>query len=127
MPSPLSLDLRQRILAAYDEGHLTQQQVADRFSVSYGMVKKLVSQRRRIGEIGAQVYKCGAQPKITSTHREKLAQLLAHDPDLTLEELRNDLSLDCTVQAIHYVLKDMGISYKKRHFEPVNKTAKTSP
>ncbi|MEM9080213.1 MAG: hypothetical protein AAGC74_05910, partial [Verrucomicrobiota bacterium] len=80
----------------------------------------------RIGEIGPQVFKCGAQPKITSSHREKLAQFLEHDPDLTLEELREGLSLDCTVQAIHYVLEDMGISYKKRHFEQANKTEKMS-
>ena len=126
MPKALSLDLRKRILDAYDQGGVSQQRVAERFSVSHGMVKKLVRQRREIGEIGPQVYKCGAKPKITPDHRETLRKLLAQEPDLTLEELRKNLGVSCTIQAIHYVLKDMGISYKKRPSARVSKTVKTS-
>ncbi len=40
----LSLDLRQRILDAYAEGSRTRKEVADRFTVSLGMVKKLIQQ-----------------------------------------------------------------------------------
>ena len=47
----LSVDLRERILAAYDQGEATQAEVADRFRVSVGMVKKLVQQRRHTGDI----------------------------------------------------------------------------
>jgi transposase len=35
----LSLDLRERILACYDEGESTREEVAERFRVSLGMVK----------------------------------------------------------------------------------------
>ena len=49
-----SLDLRQRIVATYDEGKWTQDEVAKRFRVSLGMVKKLLQQRRRTGEIEAR-------------------------------------------------------------------------
>lgn len=127
MAKALSLDLRERILAAYDGGGLTQRQVAERFLVSVESVKKLLRQRRQTGEIGDGYYRCGAKPKITAAHREKLQQLLDEHPDLTLEQLREGLGLDCTVQAIHYVLKNMGISYKKRHSELANKTARTLP
>ncbi len=126
MAKPLSLDLRERIIAAYDLGGVTQQQVADRFAVSRESVKKLLRQRRELGDIRPQVYKNGAQPKITSAHRDILRKLLQKNPDLTLEDLREKLGVDCTIQAIHYVLKDMGISYKKRLSAPANKTAKTS-
>ena len=37
----LSLDLRERILAAYDAGEGSREEVAHRFRVSLGMVKKL--------------------------------------------------------------------------------------
>lgn len=127
MAEALSLDLRKRILAAYDEGGVTQKQVAKRFLVSVESVKKLLRQRRETGDIRDGYHRCGAKPKITPVHREQLQKLLDERPDLTLEQLRNELDLDCTVQAIHYVLKDMGISYKKRHFEPANRTAKTLP
>jgi hypothetical protein len=33
---------------------------------------------------------------------------------MTLAELREALGLKCTLPAIHYVLVDMGLTYKKR-------------
>ena len=39
--------------------------------------------------------------------------LLAQKPDMTLEELREALGLDCSLPAIHYVLSDMGLTNKK--------------
>jgi len=127
MAKALSLDLRERILAAYDAGGATQKEVAERFAVSVESVKKLLRQRRQTGEIRDGYYRCGAKPKITPVHRQRLQELLDERSDLTLEQLREALGLDCTVQAIHYALKDMGISYKKRRSEPANKTAKTLP
>jgi len=48
----ISMDLRERILAAYDEDKGTREDVARRFRVSLGMVKKLLQQRRHTGDIG---------------------------------------------------------------------------
>ena len=47
----LSIDLRERILAAYDAGEGTREEIATRFRVSLGMVKKLLQQRRTTGDI----------------------------------------------------------------------------
>ncbi|MBK8036204.1 MAG: hypothetical protein IPK22_03585 [Verrucomicrobiaceae bacterium] len=43
----LSLDLRQRIISTCDRGEGTQEQVARRFGVSYGMVKSCSSSGAR--------------------------------------------------------------------------------
>lgn len=123
----LSVDLRERILAAYDRGEGTRDQVARRFGVSLGMVKKLLQQRRQTGDISPRHHRSGRKPRIQASHRMKLRRLLGEKPDLTLEELRSALELDCTLQAIHYVLVDMGLTYKKRRSARANKTAKTSP
>ena len=48
----LSLDLRECILASYDNEEGTREAVAERYRVSLGMVKKLLQQRRHTGEIG---------------------------------------------------------------------------
>ena len=45
----LSMDLRERILASYDRGEGTRDQIASRYQVSLGMVKKLLQQRRHRG------------------------------------------------------------------------------
>ena len=55
----LSLDLRERILAAYDAKEGTRVDIATRFRVSLGMVKKLISQLRRGDGIGSLRHRCG--------------------------------------------------------------------
>lgn len=119
----ISLDLRERILATYDQGEETRETVARRFRVSVGMVKKLLQQRRRIGDLRPQHHRSGRKPRIVASHRQHLRTLLAKKPDLTLKELRTATGLACTLPAIHYVLAKLGLTYKKRHSAPVNKTA----
>lgn len=122
----ISLDLRERILATYDQGEETRATVARRFRVSVGMVKKLLQQRRRIGDLRPQHHRSGSKPRIVASHRQQLRTLLAKRPDLTLKELRTATGLACTLPAIHYVLAKLGLTYKKRHSAPANKTVPTS-
>ena len=122
----LSLDLRERILKAYEKGDTTRDQVARRFEVSLGMVKKLLARKKDGAEIGARYDRCGRKPKILESHRQRLRESLSRKPDMTLEELRKSLELDCTLPAIHYVLADMGLTYKKRLSMPASKADRTS-
>ena len=119
----ISLDLRERILATYDQGEETRETVARRFRVSVGMVKKLLQQRRRIGDLRPQHHRSGSKPRIVASHRQQMRTLLARKPDLTLKELRAATGLTCTLPAIHYVLVKLGLTYKKRHSAPANRTA----
>jgi len=112
------MDLRQRILNAYDRGDVSREQVANRFEVSLGMVKKLLQQRSRLGDIAPLHHRSGRKPIILDSHRRQMRLLLTKEPDLTLEEIRVRLGLECTIQAIHYVLDDMGLTYKKRRSAP---------
>jgi transposase len=114
----LSTDLRERIVAAYDRGDGTREQIADRYNVSLGMVKKLLQQRRRTGDIAPRHRFSGRKPKITRKHQEELKRLVDKQPDLTLEELREAIGVECTLPAIHYALGRMGLSLKKRRSTP---------
>ena len=122
----LSLDLRERILTSYDREEGTREAVAARYRVSLGMVKKLLQQRRRIGQIGAQHHRSGRKPMIVASHHRQLRGLLDGKPDLTLKELRAATGLACSLPAIHYALAKLGLTYKKRRSAPANKTAPTS-
>ena len=84
----LSLDLRERILASYDQEEGTREEVGRRYRVSLGMVKKLLQQRRRTGEIGPRHRFSGRKPMILTAHRRQMRTLLRQKPDLTLKELR---------------------------------------
>lgn len=110
----ISTDLRERIVAAYDRGDGTRQQIAARYDVSLGMVKKLLQQRRRTGDIKPRHRFSGRKPKITNEHQQRLRCLVTEHPDMTLEELRDAVGVKCTVPAIYYVLNRMGLPLKKR-------------
>lgn len=122
----ISLDLRERILAAYDADEGSREVVARRFRVSLGMVKKLLQQRRRLGDVRPQHHRSGRKPRIVASHQRQLRVLLDKKPDLTLKELRVATGLKCTLPAIHYVLVRMGLTYKKRRSMPASKTGPTS-
>ncbi len=122
-----SLDLRERILAAYDNDEGTRAEIAHRFRVSLGLVKKLLQQRRRTGDIAPRHRLSGRKPMIVATHRGQFRALLVRKNDLTLKELRAATGLTCSLQAINIVLGKMGLTYKKRHCVPASKTAPTSP
>jgi transposase len=121
----LSLDLRERILASYDHLEGTRQEIANRYRVSLGMVKKLLQQRKRTGEIAARHAYSGRKPIIVQAHENQMRTLLGQKPDMTLKELREAVGLDCSLPAIHYALNDMGLTYKKRHSALVSRTGRT--
>jgi len=122
----ISLDLRERILACYDQEEATREQVARRYRVSLGLVKKLLQQRRRTGDIAPRHRFSGRKPRILPAHHSQMRVLLERKPDLTLPELRAATGLKCTLPAIHYALKKLGLTYKKRHSAPANRTVRTS-
>jgi transposase len=122
----LSLDLRKRILTSYDKGEGTRDEIARRFCVSLGMVKKLLQQRRNTGCIKSRHHLAGRRKLIVAEHRMALRRHLKSRPDMTLAELREALGLECSLPAIHYVLTDMGLTYKKRRSVPPSRTARTS-
>jgi len=122
----ISLDFRERILAAYDAEEGTREDMARRFRVSLGMVKKLIQQRRHTGDIAPRHHLAGRKPLIVAEHQRQMRSLLGKKPDLTLKQLRDATALECSLQAIHVVLSKMGLTYKKRLSVPLSKTARTS-
>ncbi len=109
----LSLDLRERILDSYDAHEGTRQDMADRYKVSLGLVKKLIQRRKNTGDITPRHHFSGRKPKILETHRQRMKQELLRRPDLTLEQLRKTVAISCSLPAIHYALAAMNLTYKK--------------
>lgn len=125
MKKQLSLDLRERIVAACDAKEGTREEVAKRFKVSLGMVKKLLAQRARTGDLRSRYRYCGRKAKLMPERGREMKQLVAAEPDLTLAEIKQRLGLECTVAAIHWVLAKMGLTYKKRRSMRPNRTGPT--
>jgi transposase len=78
------------------------------------LVKKLLQQRRRAGDVRPQHYRSGRKPGHVARQQHQLRTLVEQKPDLTLKELRAAAGLNCTLPAIHYVLLRLGLTYKKK-------------
>ena len=122
----LSLDLRERIVGAYDEKQGTREEIARRFRVSLGMVKKLLQQRSKTKDLGDRHRFSGRKAKVLPIYRERLEKLVAAEPDLTLAQIKARLSMSCTVPAVHYALLALGLTYKKRRSTQPSKAGPTS-
>lgn len=125
MRKPISVDLRERIVEAYERREGTREEVAKRFKVSLGMVKKLLQQQNRTGDLRPRYRFCGRKAKLLPQHGGALKALVAKEPDVTLEEMKGRLGLSCTVAAIHQVLAKLGLTYKKRRSMQLSKTGRT--
>ncbi len=126
MPATYSLDLRRRVVAAVDAGGATQEQVAARFSVSLGWVRKLLGQRRRVGHVEPIGHRGGAPRRLDKRAVEAVRAAVAAQPDIALEELRLRLRrrerVRVSVPTLYRVIEALGLPRKKRRFSPAKPT-----
>jgi len=123
----LSMDLRERIVGAYQNQEGSYQVLAVRFAVSRAVVGKLVRQQHKQGTLRSQVHLRGRKPAIQGQLLERLRKHLAEHPDATLEERIQALGLDCAVNTMWKTLRRLGWRYKKSRREPRSKIARMSP
>ena len=123
---PLSIDLRERIVAAYENQEGSYHVLAARFAVSKAVVGKLVRQHRQLGTLEPQVHRCGRKPAIRDEDEERLRDHLAQHPDATLNERIESLGLECVTNTMWTTLRRLGWRFKKNHDEPPSKIAPMS-
>jgi transposase len=83
----LSLDLRERVAAACDEGSDTQPEIAERFGVSVSFITKLLRRRRLTGSLAAKARGGGRKPALGARDLDRVRRLVAEQRDATLAEL----------------------------------------
>jgi transposase len=121
-----SLDLRERVMAAYDAGEGRSRRLAKRFGVSDRWIRKLIQQRQATGSIAPKEYQRGPKRKLSDRARQRLLTLAADKPDLTLDQLRRRLQLRCSLVTIWRELKKAGFTFKRRPFKLASKRGTTS-
>jgi transposase len=84
---PYSLDLREKLLCAYDAHRGSQRALAALFGVSRAFVENLLRRRRTTGTITPRPHAGGRQPGCDMASREIVALMVREQPDATLEEL----------------------------------------
>ena len=110
---PYSMDLRTRVLADSDAG-MDSKVVSEKFSVSRSWVDFLKQRRRETGEIAPRKA-VRTKPSKLSENMEKLRELVEEKPDRTLEELRRELGVSCSLTSVWRALSRLGLTLKKSH------------
>lgn len=124
-----SQDLRDRVLAAVDEG-MSVRAVAERFGVSPAYVAKAAARRRRTGERSARAQRSHQEQKLLRYHTAIRAHVRAC-PDATINELRQWLAAEYAVTSstggMWNTLARLGLTLKKSRSGRASKTGRTLP
>lgn len=111
MAKAYSVDLRWRVIAAVDGGESVDE-VADRYEVTARTVWNWVALRRATGGIAPRKGAVGPKPKLED-QREQILSAIQASPSLTLDELRERLSLPGCRTTLWAALVRWGQSLKK--------------
>ena len=128
MGAPLSLDLRKRIVTAV-EGGLSRRSAASRFAVSESCAVKLLQHWTRTGSVAPST-PWRRKPYALANHEKLVRDLVAAQPDMTLNELHAKLAAEGVVvgrTSVHRYLRALGLTLKKRPFAPLNKSDQMLP
>jgi transposase len=87
MPAPLSVDLRQRIVSAYEEKEGSQRQLAEHFKMSLSFIGDLRRHQRETGSVEPKPHGGGAVAKISKEQLAIVEALVTAQPDAILQEL----------------------------------------
>lgn len=120
-----SMDLRQRVVAACDEGLETRVEIAERFSVSESWIRRLLQRRRESGSIAPKPHGGGQPPAFDTQAAQRLRRAVAATPDATLKELAQASRVACSLSAVDRALRRLGITRKKSRFGPPSRTGRT--
>lgn len=121
MPRPYSMDLRERVWAAFHGGEGTEAEVAKRFGVSVSFVRDLVRRQRETGSVEAKPHAGGRHPIADENGLKVVAQVVAEHSQASLRELcvelarkrKNRPALFFTSGSLSRALKKLRITRKK--------------
>ena len=107
-----SLDLRKRVLRAWDSG-MDADSVAAKYDVSRAWVHRLVQRRRETGSIAPRVQTKFRRRTLSERQEERLVGLITVRPDATLVELRDALPTTAALSTLWRTIGRLGFTVKK--------------
>ena len=107
-----SLDLRQRVLRAWDSG-MNVYQVAAKYEVSRAWVHRLVQRRRETGSIAPRKQTTFRHRSLSPRQEERLVALITARPDATLAELQAALPTTAALSTLWRAIGRLGFTVKK--------------
>lgn len=115
---PYSLDLRQRVVSAYEQGVETIAEIATRFSVGQTFVKKMLRQKRETGSLAIKERRPGPEKLLSEKDCQWLRREINKEPDLTIDQLHERLMKERRVMVsratVGRAVQSLNLPLKKR-------------
>ena len=127
MPKPYSIDLREKIVAAYENKEGSMQKLAMRFKVSKNFVAELLKRVKQTGQVAPKPHGGGHPPSVKAEGEIFLKELIENQPDLILQEIRdkyNECFEPVSRSTIDRTLTKLKLTRKNRSFESRKNTLK---
>lgn len=128
MPKPLSMDLRERVVAVYEAGKGTMEHVAAMFNIGVATLVRLLALKRKTGSLKWKPPGGGTPRRLTEWDLETLKTLVMEKPDATLAELAEGLEKriqkGVSVKIVFDALRRIKYTRKKKQHTPSNKRHK---
>jgi len=125
-----SIDLRHKILHAYERRLGSQRALADLFGVSVSFVEKLLHRHRRTGTVAPKAHAGGQQRRLGAGAETVIQEAVRATPDITLEELCSRVAdlqgIQVSVPTMCRALQRLGLPRKKSPSTPANATRRAS-
>ena len=113
-----SLDLRQKILSAWENKENTQRDLAKRFKVSLSFVRDFLRRYRETNEIAARPQGGDRRSKIKGENEELVKTIIEKQNDIYLREIKDNLQesngLKVSVSALSRTVKRLELGRKKK-------------
>ena len=109
--APYSMDLRKRVIRAWDAG-LDAESVAAKYEVSRAWVHRLIQRRRETGSIAPRK-QTKFRRRALADQEARLAALIAARPDATLAELREALPTSAALSTLWVAIDRLQLTVKK--------------
>ncbi len=121
-----SLDFRQKIVSAYENGLETIIEVAERFEVSPSFIKKMLAQKRLTGNVKPIGHRGGQKKRLSEKDCKWLLKTVLAEPDITLAELQerleNEKQILASLATLWRELRRLNLRRKKNRWLLVNET-----
>ena len=106
-----SKEMRRDVLSACDRGEGTRA-VALRFGCSESWVRRVKQERRELGKTAPATTR--RRVPRWAVYRERIEQVVAERPDLTLQELKDELQTELSRQTLCTALRQLKLTLKKK-------------
>ena len=113
MPEPLSRDIRQRIIAAKEQGD-SHTKIAREMRVSVSTITRLLTLYRETGDCEPRAMHLGRKPRLDEETLQKIRERIEQQPGVKLQELIDEFSLPISASALCKIInKKLGLVRKK--------------